>query len=86
MMSIIQLYKEHPDTYQRELLGTLTELQLDFLVENLEEEFEEDEEYFLNPDTIDFLKEQGVDSSLLAMLQGALAGTQDGVDILYLVE
>jgi hypothetical protein len=86
MMSIIQLYKEHPDTCQRELLGTLTELQLDFLMENLEEEFEEDEEYFLNPDTIDFLKEQGVDSSLLAMLQGALAGTQDGVDILYLVE
>jgi hypothetical protein len=86
MMSTIQLYKEHPDTYKRELLGTLTEDQLDFLVENLEEEFEEDEEYFLNPDTIDFLKEQGVDNNLLTMLQKALAGTRDGVDILYLVE
>jgi len=85
-MSTIQLYKEHPDTYKRELLGTLTEDQLDFLVENLEEEFEEDEEYFLNPDTIDFLKEQGVDNNLLTMLQKALAGTRDGVDILYLVE
>jgi hypothetical protein len=86
MMSAIQLYMEHPDTYKRELLGTLTEDQLDFLVENLEEEFEEDEEYFLYPDTIDFLKEQGVDNNLLTMLQKALAGTQDGVDILYIVE
>jgi FMN phosphatase YigB (HAD superfamily) len=85
-MSAIQLYKEHPDTYKREILGTLTEKQLDFLMENLEEEFEEDEEYFLIPDTLDFLKEQGADKELIAMLERALAGTQDGIDILYLVE
>lgn len=85
-MSVIQLYKEHPDTYKREILGTLTEKQLDFLVENLEEEFEEDEEYFLIPDTVDFLKEQGADNDLIAMLEKALAGTPDGIDILYLVE
>jgi len=53
MMSAIQLYREHPDTYKREVVGTITENQLDFLMENLEEEFEEDEEYFLSPDTID---------------------------------
>ena len=85
-MSAIQLYKEHPDTYKREILGTLTEKQLDFLMENLEEEFEEDEEYFLSLDTVDFLKEQGADNDLIAMLEKALAGTQDGIDILYLVE
>ena len=85
-MSPIQLYKEHPETYKRELLGTLTEDQLDFLIENLEEEFDEDEEYFLIPETLDFLKEQGADSNLLAILQKALAGTQDGVDIFYLIE
>lgn len=85
-MSPIQLYKEHPDTYEREMLGTITENQLDFLMENLEEEFEEDEEYFLSPDTIDFLKDQGADDDLLAILERALAGTQDGVDILYLIE
>ncbi len=85
-MSTIQLYKEHPDTYEREILGTITENQLDFLMENLEEEFEEDEEYFLVPDTIDYLRDQGADSDLLAMLEKALAGTQDGVDILYLIE
>ncbi len=85
-MSAIQLYKEHPDTYEREIVGTITENQLDFLMENLEEEFEEDEEYFLDADTIDYLKEQGADNDLIAVLEKALAGTQDGVDILYLVE
>ncbi len=85
-MSTIQLYKEHPDTYEREMLGTITEAQLDFLMENLEEEFEEDEEYFLLPDTVEYLRDQGADSDLIAMLEKALAGAQDGVDILYLVE
>lgn len=84
-MSAIQLYKEHPDTYEREVVGSITEKQLDFLVENLEEEFEEDEEYFLDADTIDYLKEQGADSDLVAILEKALAGTQDGVDIFYLL-
>jgi hypothetical protein len=85
-MSPIRLYRENPDTYEREILGTIDEKQLDFLMENLEEEFDEDEEYFLMPDTIDYLKEQGADSNLLAMLENALAGTQDGVDILYIIE
>ncbi len=85
-MSAIQLYKEHPDTYEREMLGTITETQLDFLMENLEEEFEEDEEYFLLPDTVEYLKDQGADDDLLAILERALAGTQDGVDIFYLIE
>ena len=84
-MSAIQLYKEHPDTYEREIVGTITEGQLDFLMENLEEEFEEDEEYFLDSGTVDYLKEQGADGKLVAMLEKALAGTQDGVDIFYLV-
>jgi hypothetical protein len=86
MMSTIQLYKEHPDTYKREIIGAITENQLDFLIENLEEEFEEDEEYFLNSETIEYLKEQGADGDLLAILEKALAGAQDGVDITYAVE
>jgi hypothetical protein len=84
-MSAIQLYKEHPDTNEREILGTITENQLNFLIDNLEEEFEEDEGYFLNADTIDYLKEQGADGDLIAILQKALAGSQDGVDIFYAV-
>jgi len=85
-MSAIHLFKKSPDTYERETLGTITEKQLDFLVENLEEEFDEDEEYFLSPDTLEYLREQGADSGLIAMLDKALAGSQDGVDIFYVIE
>lgn len=85
-MSVIQLYKERLDTYEREMLGTITEKQLDFLVENLDEEFEEDEECYLSPETLDYLKEQGADSNLIAILEKALIGAQDGIDIGYLVE
>jgi hypothetical protein len=85
-MSIIQLYREHPKTYASEPLGTITENQLDFLIDNLEEEFEEDEECFLIPDTIDYLKSQGADSELISILERALAGNQDGVEIFYAFE
>ena len=68
-MGAIQLYKEHPETYERIILGTISEKQLDFLMENLEEEFEEDEEYLLMQNTLDFLKEQGIDRDLLSMLE-----------------
>ena len=85
-MSTIQLYKEHPDTYEREILGTITENQLDFLVDNLDEEFEEDGEYFLIPETIDDLKAQGADGHLIAILEKALAGTPEGTDIFCLID
>ena len=85
-MSVIKLYREHPLTYEREVVGTMTENQLDFLIDNLEEELEEDEEYLLNAGTLDFLKDQNADKNLIALLEKALAGTRDGIDILYLVE
>jgi hypothetical protein len=85
-MSVIQLYREHPETYKSEPLGTITENQLDFLIVNLEKEFEEDEECFLNPDTFDYLKQQGADSALLSILEKALGGNQNGVEIFYSFE
>jgi hypothetical protein len=85
-MSVIQLYREHPETYASERLGTITENQLDFLIENLEEEFEEDEECFLSPDTVNYLKNQGADNKLISILEKALAGNQDGVEIFYAFE
>jgi len=85
-MGVIRLYMENPQTYEREALGTITESELDFLIDNFEEEFEEDEEYLLNTDTLDFLREQHGDKRLIALLEKALAGTRDGIDILYLLE
>jgi hypothetical protein len=86
MMGTIQLYRENPDTLEREIIGTLSENQLDFLIDNIEEDLDEDEEYLLNLDTISYLKEQGADSNLIAMLEKALAGNQDGIEIVYLIE
>jgi hypothetical protein len=86
LMSTIQLYREQPKTYEREILGPLTEDQLDFLMENLDEEFDEDMEYFLDQHTLEYLKDQRADNSLLSLLEKALSGYQDGVDILYVVE
>jgi hypothetical protein len=85
-MSTIQLYKEHPDTYKREILGIITQAQLTFLMDNLDEEFEEDEEYYLFPEMIDDLKTQGADSNLIALLEKALTGTPEGTDIFYMIE
>jgi hypothetical protein len=85
-MSVIQLYREHPDTYGSEPLGTITESQLNFLVDNLEDEFEEDEDCFLSPDSFEYLKNHGADSDLISILERALAGNQDGVEIFYTFE
>jgi hypothetical protein len=85
-MSTIRLYKENSDTYEREILGTITESQLGFLMDNLDDEFEDDEECFIIPETVEELKAQGADSHLIAMLEKALAGSQDGVDIYYAIE
>ena len=85
-MSIIRLYKQDPDTYEREPLGTITENQLDFLTENLEEEFEEEEDYWVNQTTIEYLRNQGADEGLLQLLEKAVAGSDEGVDISYQIE
>ena len=63
-------------------VGELSEEQLDVLVDNLEEEWSEDRDYYLNKAMIDMLQAKGADSALLAMLRGAL-GTKEDVDILW---
>ncbi len=83
-MSHTQLFAVQPDTRERKLLGTITEAQLDFLIDNLEEEFEEDDDYFLNRDTLDYLEGKGIDGELAALLGAALEQYPDGVDILYI--
>ena len=85
-MNTIRLFKMDPDSYERKSVGTITESQLDFLTDNLEEEFEEDEDYWINQTTIEYLREQGADEELLQLLEKAVAGSEDGVDISYQVE
>lgn len=63
-----------------ESLGSLTEKQLQFLIDQLEEEFPEDQDYWLNPSTVSLLEEAGADPELLALLKRAL-GDGEGVEI-----
>jgi hypothetical protein len=63
-------------------VGELSEDQLDFLVDNLEEEWPEDRDYFVNRQMLEILKQRGADSVLVHMLSEAL-GNRDEVDILW---
>lgn len=63
-------------------LGEITEQELKFLIDQLEEESETDDDYYLDRDTLDFLKEKGIDEALTALLEGTL-GANDSVEIRY---
>lgn len=63
-------------------IGTITDAQLKFLVEQLEEEHEEDDEYFIDRDTLELMADNGADPELLAMLEKAI-GDDDSMDIAW---
>ncbi len=61
-------------------LGTISEAQLQFLVDQLEEETSDDQDYYLIPRTLDLLEQRGADSEMMGLLRGAL-GERDGFEI-----
>jgi hypothetical protein len=63
-----------------ETIGEISEEQLQFLVDNLEEEDAGDRDYYINRATIELLKEQNGPPALIAMLEQAI-GDGDDVDI-----
>lgn len=62
-------------------IGQLTEKQVQFLVDMLEEEDDADTEYFIDQDTLELFSDNNCDPELLAMLESALDDGEDGVDI-----
>jgi processive 1,2-diacylglycerol beta-glucosyltransferase len=62
------------------LLGSLTEDQLQFLIDQLEEESVEDKDYAITAMTLAYFEEQGVDPGLEELLHQAL-GESDEVII-----
>jgi len=63
-------------------IGTISDAQLKFLVEQLEEEHEEDQDYFIDRDTLELMADNGGDPELLAMLEKAI-GDDDSMDIAW---
>ncbi|MGB5817240.1 MAG: galactosyldiacylglycerol synthase [Thermoanaerobaculia bacterium] len=73
---IIRLY----DNASGAELGTLTEEQLEFLIDNLEEETSDDQDYYLNPNTLELLEARGGDSTLISILRQTM-GDKKGIEI-----
>ena len=63
-------------------LGTISKEQLQFLIDNLEEEYAEDMDYYINQITLDMFEERGIDAGLLKLLRDAL-GTREDMEIVW---
>ena len=61
-------------------IGNLTEEQLQFLIDQLEEESDHDRDYYINAATLDMFEEAGADSALVGLLRRAL-GTRSEMDV-----
>jgi processive 1,2-diacylglycerol beta-glucosyltransferase len=61
-------------------IGTLTEAQFTFLQDHLEEESEDDQDYYINGATIDVFEAEGADRGLVDMLRRAL-GEREEMDV-----
>jgi hypothetical protein len=63
-----------------ELLGSITEADLEVLVDALEEEASDDQDYYIDSATIDVIGDGKATDHLLKVLRTAL-GDSEGVDI-----
>ncbi len=62
------------------LIGLISNQDLQFLIDQFEEESSTDVDYFIDADTVDALEENGGSSALVTLLRTAI-GASDGVDI-----
>ena len=63
-------------------IGNISDAQLAFLVAQLEEENDDDKEYFIDRETLELLSDNGADPELLALLEKAM-GDDDEMDIAW---
>jgi hypothetical protein len=63
-------------------IGSINDDQLKFLVSQLEEEHDDDKEYFVDRDTLELLSDNGADPELLALLEKGM-GDDDEMTIAW---
>jgi hypothetical protein len=61
-------------------IGAVTNDQLQFLIDQLEEESTRDQDYYIDQATLEMFVDAGIDEGLLELLRGAL-GDRDGMEI-----
>jgi hypothetical protein len=70
------------DSATKAVLGEITAAQLQFLEDELEEDSETDQDYYIDGATVEMLEAAGADTDLAALLRRALHG-RDGLDITW---
>ena len=73
-----ELYHQHTG----EAIGEINDDQLQFLVDQLEEEDTKDKDYYISRDTIQMFKDKDADEALISMLEKAL-GDKDDIDVAW---
>lgn len=63
-------------------IGQISDEQLAFLVEQLEEEHDDDQDYYIDREALELLSDNGADPELLALLEKAI-GDDDSMDIAW---
>jgi processive 1,2-diacylglycerol beta-glucosyltransferase len=58
-------------------LGQISEAQLQYLIDNLEEEWLEDQDYAITRLLLQNFEEKGADPELVSLLRNALAGREE---------
>jgi len=70
------------DKLTNQLIGTINEKQLQFLIDELVEEDSTDQDYYINRDQLDQLEKKGGDETLIQTLRDAL-GNKNDMDIIW---
>ena len=65
-----------------EKIGELSEIQFDFLMDNIENEFLEELKYIIDPSVIILLKQRNADERIISILEDALRG-KDAITMAY---
>lgn len=63
------------------LIGQLSDKQLQDLIDLLVEESAEDQDYYIDSTTLDYLAEQGADAALLELLRPHVPEGEEGIEI-----
>jgi hypothetical protein len=58
-------------------VGTISEAQLKFLIDQLEEESLNDRDYYINVETLEMFEKNGIDQDLLQLLKLAMGSRQE---------
>lgn len=64
------------------VIGTISEADLQLLMDQFEEESSSDRDYYIDEQTVQMLEENGAPAALAALLRKAIGGG-DGVDIVW---